>query len=98
MCSGAARNSWNMKKNKEKHQGKDQKKTSKLCVTSARKVPQTQTTELTKPTKEEKGEKGEKKKCVGARDALEHQPFCCLKDWMEPEWCTIATVGCSGCG
>lgn len=20
------------------------------------------------------------------------QPFCCLKDWMEPEWCTIATV------
>lgn len=35
--------------------------------------------------------------CVGARDAPEHQPFCCLKDWMEPEWCTIATVGCARC-
>lgn len=23
-----------------------------------------------------------------------YQPFCCLKDWMEPEWCTIATFTC----
>lgn len=23
------------------------------------------------------------------------QPFCCLKDWIEPEWCTMAALGCS---
>ena len=25
-------------------------------------------------------------------ERMNHQPFCCLKDWMEPEWCTIATM------
>lgn len=36
----------------------------------------------------------EKSARIALRSPNDHtsdQPFCCLKDWMEPEWCTIAT-------
>lgn len=56
-----------------------------LCVTLA---PSARSCRKTTPNYRSRNAK------VGARDAPEHQPFCCLKDWMEPEWCTIATFGC----